>query len=153
MEDQKQLEVVNFNNIDNEDFNGMWGGVQGGTYFVPAKTVKKFPRFLADHFKKALAVKILMKENKDFGNDSPLLADKMAQIVTEDPELPSVVMPEEPKKKPEFEEVKYLPTEPVKAPELPVEPVIEAKGYVCSTCQKTFKNALGLAGHSRSHKA
>ena len=98
-------EVVTFINIDDEDFAGLFGGKQ---YPVKKNEVKQFPRFLADHFAKQLGVKILIKQKKDWGNESPELVSMIARIlarpVATDVVAPMVVAQEIATEFPEIEE-------------------------------------------------
>jgi hypothetical protein len=140
MEEQNQYDIVVFNNVDSEDFNGMWGGVEGGTYFVPAKTTKQFPRFLADHFAKALAVRILAREGKDFANDSPFLKEKMGEILQASIKVNPVT-----------ETITAEPKEEVEFPEV-AEEIAEASQTLCSYCGKVYKTEAALKAHkTRQH--
>lgn len=52
-----RYDLLNFTNIDNEDFIGKWGGEE---YLIKAGKTKAFPKFLVDHFTKHLVDKILI---------------------------------------------------------------------------------------------
>ena len=59
-------DVINFTNIDNEDFIGKWGGEE---YLIKAGETKIFPDFLTRHFAKHLVDKMLLKTaSKDYAN-------------------------------------------------------------------------------------
>lgn len=76
--------AINFTNITNEEFVGRWGGVD---YFIKAGETKPFPEFLANHFAKHLADKILIKKNpKSFKSESlrqPLIERMLGQVKVE----------------------------------------------------------------------
>lgn len=95
-----ELDVINFTNTDSEDFNGQWGGK---IELIKAGETRPFPRFLAEHYAKHLASKILLKEGKDFGDPGSrqsLIAKMLGQV-----SVP-------------ISQVTNLPEEPIKAPEL-----------------------------------
>jgi len=54
----KNLSVVNFTNVDNHDFEGMWGGQ---TTLIKAGETRQFPKFLAEHYCKHLVDRILLR--------------------------------------------------------------------------------------------
>jgi len=61
----EDLTVVNFTNIDREDFDGMWGGE---ITIIKAGETKQFPKFLADHYCKHLVNKILIRQGTDWSS-------------------------------------------------------------------------------------
>ena len=63
----KQLEVINFTNTDTSDYEGMWGGE---VKVIKAGQTVPFPRFLAEHYAKHLAKKILIAREQDFSPDA-----------------------------------------------------------------------------------
>jgi hypothetical protein len=90
----EDLTVKNFTNIDDEDFEGMWGGEK---YPVKAGETKQFPGFLVDHFAGQLAKKILLRQGADNFMDplktKPLIKQMKGEIEVE-------VLEEEPEAKP-----------------------------------------------------
>lgn len=60
--EEKAMEVVNFTNIDKEDFEGMWGG---RVRIIKAGETIQVPRFKAENYAKHLAEKILIRKGKD----------------------------------------------------------------------------------------
>ena len=130
-----ELDVINFTNLDTEDFEGMWGGE---TKVIKAGQTLPFPSFLAHHYAKHLATKILMRENKDWSNESPLLKETIEKILGQIA-VSAVATPTEPEK----------PAEPTFA-EAPKE---EAKvDFKCDKCDFIGKSRISLLGHSRKHK-
>lgn len=78
-----ELEMVNFTNIDKEDFAGIWGGKET---IINAGMTKQLPKFLALHYAKHLAIKMLTATGKDWGYDGlefKELTDKMVSGLTE----------------------------------------------------------------------
>lgn len=142
---EKDLSVINFTNIDSEDFEGMYGGKT--TIFKAGATVA-FPAFLATHFANHLADKILLKQQKDFGTQEtrkPLLDKILGQVI-----VPFSTPTEN-------IQVEDLPVETATAepefPELPKEEEAKvATAFICEVCGKEFKAKIALAGHKRSHK-
>src|SRR3990167_4766651 len=132
-----ELEVINFTNTDTADFDGQWGGA--AETFKPGET-KPLPRFKAEHFANQLAQKILLREEKDFGDKglTQSLIDKMLGALSSSP-LP--ISPTELPKEPEFA---GAPKEEVSLP-----PTSTATGFTCDRCGKTFKVRVALAGHQR----
>lgn len=61
----EEFDVISFTNIDDEDLvpedNIRWGSKD---YYVKAGSTKPYPRFLAEHFAKHLADKMLQKNNQ-----------------------------------------------------------------------------------------
>lgn len=66
MSESVGLEVINFTNIDKEDFEGMYGGVP--KVFKKGKTVP-MPRFQAIHYAKHLITKMIRAEGGNWGDD------------------------------------------------------------------------------------
>lgn len=64
--DKNHLDVINFTNIDDKDFEGTWGGE---TTIIKVGETKPFPRFLAYHYAKHLINKILLASGQDFGDE------------------------------------------------------------------------------------
>jgi hypothetical protein len=60
-----ELNVVNFTNIDNQDYEGLWGGE---ITIIKAGQTKQFPKFLAEHYCKHLVNKILIRGGQDWSN-------------------------------------------------------------------------------------
>jgi hypothetical protein len=135
------MEVINFTNIDGKDYEGMWGGIP---YLIKARETKQFPRYLAEHFAKHLAIKLLLREAKDFGEDNleriEYVKQILGQVVTE-AEVAKEEVPEEPT----FEGVKD--EEEVKVPT-----VVANQTFKCEVCGKEFTRKIALAGHMRAHK-
>jgi rubrerythrin len=134
-------EVISFANIDDGDFVGMWGGK---TYPVKAREIKMYPKFLADHFAKQLAVKMCIKTGKSWDNESPELAAFIGKILSplvEKTVSPVAVVEEVAEE--EFPEIKEV-NEPKEH--------IDNELYVCSECGKSAANKAGLMAHMRSHK-
>ena len=61
--ERASLEVINFTNINEEDFEGMWGGVPE---IIEVGETKPFPRFLALHYTKHLVNKILIRRGESW---------------------------------------------------------------------------------------
>ena len=119
-----ELDVINFTNIDSEDYVGMWGG-KGET--IKAGETRPFPRFLAEHFAKHLVTKIMLKSGGDWANDSADRKPMEAKILGGISVTPTDVEIETPEvKEPEFEDikevddVKLLPTPTVPIEQAPV---------------------------------
>lgn len=96
MEDLKQFEVINFTNIDLEDYVGMWGGKE--ETIPTGKTVQK-ARFLAEHYAFHLAKKILIRAEKESGDEALIkeLTDKIlgrVAVPAETPEVKTETVPE-----------------------------------------------------------
>jgi len=86
--EKSSLDVINFTNIDGEDYEGMWGGE---ITIIKAGEVKPFPRFLAYHYAKHLIDKILLRSGKDSGDDllrQPLEQKILGGIATHLEETP-----------------------------------------------------------------
>jgi len=64
--ERNSLDVINFTNIDNSDFEGMWGGE---VTVIRAGETRPFPRFLAYHYAKHLIDKILLRGGGDYGDE------------------------------------------------------------------------------------
>lgn len=80
LEDKMNLEVINFTNIDKESFNGQWAGE---ITVIKAGETRPFPRFLANHYAKHLANKILIRGGQDWSNvllREPLLKQILGEI-------------------------------------------------------------------------
>jgi hypothetical protein len=131
MEDtMSNYDVVNFTNIDGEKFVGIYGGKE--KEFAP-HSVSMLPRFLATHYAKQLATKILMAQDKDWGNDSADRAQAEARILAEAEKQADVQeqAPQEAKEE-EFAELK--------------------QGFTCDVCQREFKTEPALKAHkTREH--
>jgi len=93
-----KYDVVNFTNIDEEDFVGKWGGEE---YLIKAGETKAFPAFLVEHFTKHLIDKILLRKGVDDYNDPVLRKPLEKQIKGE-----IVLKAEKEEKKTEGEKVK-----------------------------------------------
>ena len=63
--EKNYVDVINFTNIDSEDFEGMWGGE---TTVIKAGETRPFPRFLAYHYCDHLVDKILHRQGVDAGD-------------------------------------------------------------------------------------
>ncbi len=75
-------EVVNFTNIDTEDFVGKYTGQET---IIKARQTKLLPGYLAKHFSKHLIDKILLKEGKtwtDEGFRKPLEKSILGEVTT-----------------------------------------------------------------------
>jgi hypothetical protein len=150
---KENYEVVNFYNIDNSEFRGMWGGEE---YIIAPKENKKMVRFLAEHFAGHLANKILMKEGRDWGNDSPDKKQMVARILGKEEPATPMAAPENFQPTVSTSTAEMIVEKTEEFPDVPKEEpkeVKETKVYICDVCQKECKNALGLAAHKRSHKA
>ncbi len=79
-----KYDLVNFTNIDDEDFVCNWDGEE---YLIKAGDTKAFPGFLVDHLIKHLVNKILLKKGVDnYGNPikrEPLEKQIKGEIVLE----------------------------------------------------------------------
>ena len=137
-----ELDIVNLTNIDTEDFEGMWGGE---TKVIRAGETLPFPSFLAHHYAKHLAIKIIRRVEGNWSNESPLLQETIEKILGQ-VFIPSATAPIEPEKptEPEFVE---SPKEEPKAEETKIE------GVKCDKCDKFVKNEFALRMHKgRFHK-
>jgi len=99
--------VLNFTNIDNEDFVGKYGGEE---IPVRERETKAFTEKIANHIADQLGTKILIREGKDYLSDSKregLLKQMLGEV-----RAPIVAAEEKPEeaKKPEEEEFKELKT-------------------------------------------
>lgn len=95
MEEKDQLTIINFTNITDKDWVGMWGGIE---YLIKAGETKPFVRFMSEHFAKHLANKILIDKGDDFNDESlrkPLI-DKMMGRIEVKVESPVAEAPKEP---------------------------------------------------------
>lgn len=145
----EDLSVVNFTNIDQEDFTGMFGGIS--ETFKVGQTLP-LVKFKAQHFANQLADKILMRNQETFGNEDarkPYTDKILGQIVVEVP-----VATPEPPKEPEFTETPKEPTptstpEPTSEPEVKTEEKAETPVFTCDKCGKTFAKKIALMGHLR----
>lgn len=115
-----ELDVVNFTNIDHEDYEGMWGGE---ITLIKAGQTKPFARFLAEHFCKHLVNKMLIRGGQDWSNEiarKPLEEKILGQAsVTPEEELPvfikgGPVEPTEFAEAPKEEKIEVPPPNPVK---------------------------------------
>ncbi len=137
-------EVILFTNIDEEDYEAMWGGK---TKIIQAGKTESFPRFLANHYAKHLINKILIKKGKDFG-DSLAREPLLAKILEQPSQVVSVL-----------ENQNAIPTEP-EFPKIPKEPEAKsveevklAENLKCDICGKVVKNEIGLRLHrGKFHK-
>jgi len=72
-----RFDLVNFTNIDNEDFVGKWGGEE---YVIKAGETKPFPAFLVEHFTKHLVNKILIRDKVENYQD-PVLREPLERQI------------------------------------------------------------------------
>ena len=163
--ESNHLDIVNFTNVDNEDFVGHWGrkevqiGVDSGgkpdmiveqvPYLIKSGETKPFPRFMAYHFTKHLANKILQRK---YGNPGGPGRDKLEARI-----LGGVsVEPEVKKEEVRLEEFAEAPKEGIETgiPEKSyvAKPDVPKAEFKCEECGKEFKVRVALAGHSRSHQ-
>jgi hypothetical protein len=106
-----ELDVVNFTNIDSQDYEGMW---DGATTIIKAGETKQFPKFLAEHYCKHLINKILIRNGQDWSNiilREPLLKKILGEIAIP---VESVEIKEETKPTPPIEQTE--PGELAKTP-------------------------------------
>ena len=92
-EETNYLDVVNFTNIDSQDYEGMWGGEKT---IIKAGETKPFPRFLANHYAKHLIDKILLRGGGDFSNEllrKPLADQILGNIARPSEDEPTVETP------------------------------------------------------------
>ena len=114
-----ELEVVNFCNIDSQDYEGMWGGE---ITVIKAGQTKQFPRFLAEHYCKHLVNKMLIKGGQDWSNEiarEPLEKRILGVVAVEPEDKPEFIVGGPVEKPVEFERVPEgepieVPAEPVK---------------------------------------
>ena len=115
-----ELEVVNFTNIDSQDYEGMWGGE---ITVIKAGQTKQFPRFLAEHYCKHLVNKILIKGGQDWSNEiarEPLEKRILGVVAVEPEDKPEFIVGGPVENKPtEFDGIPEgepieVPAEPVK---------------------------------------
>jgi hypothetical protein len=131
-----ELSVVNFTNIDNQPFDGMWGGV---ITVINAGETRQFPKFLAEHYCKHLVNKILIKGGQDWSNQisrEPLEKRILGQVSVS----PNVEKQEEKK---EEETFAGLPKDT---------PKVEVNPLKCSKCDFVGKTKAGLSIHTKKHK-
>ena len=64
--EKDKLDVINFTNVDNKDYEGMFGGV---VTIIKSGETKPFPRFLAYHYAKHLINKMLLAGSGDYGDE------------------------------------------------------------------------------------
>jgi len=100
--ERNSLDVINFTNVSNSDYEGMWGGE---ITIIKAGETKPFPRFLAYHYAKHLIDKMLLRGGGDYG-------DEVLRKPLEERILGTVSIPTE------------LPTPATPVPETPPEPII-----------------------------
>lgn len=110
-----ELDVVNFTNIDHEDYEGMWGGE---ITVIKAGETRQFARFLAEHYCKHLVNKMLIRGGQDWSNEiarKPLEGKILGQVaVAPEEDKPVFVQggpvetefAETPKEEPKVEPVK-----------------------------------------------
>jgi hypothetical protein len=92
---KEELEVINFCNITDKEWTGMWA--QEAYVFNPGET-KALTRFMADHFAKQLSDRILIDAGKDTSMESPErkeLVEKILGKVAVPQETTAQVEPEE----------------------------------------------------------
>jgi hypothetical protein len=89
------LKVINFTNIDKENYEAMWGGE---TTIIKAGETRQFPKFLAEHYCKHLVNKILIRGGQDWSAENlrkPLEDKILGKVVVEAEEVKVVEkMPE-----------------------------------------------------------
>lgn len=108
----ESLEIVNFTNIGDFDFECGWGGHKE---LIPAGKTVPLPMFKAIAFCKHLVDAILRKEGKDYGSDlfrKPLEDRIMGRVKLE----PTSLLKEFPKESPKPAE-KEVPEETLETPE------------------------------------
>ena len=158
--ESNHLDIVNFTNVDNEDFVGHWGrkevqiGVDSGgkpdmiveqvPYLIKSGETKPFPRFMAYHFTKHLANKILQRK---YGNPGGPGRDNLEACILGEVS----VAPEVKKEEVRLEEFAGVPKEETPMEQSKVEEIQKAE-FKCEECGKEFKVRVALAGHSRSHQ-
>jgi hypothetical protein len=113
-DETKSLDVVNFTNVDNHDFQGMWGGE---TTLIKAGETRQFPKFLAEHYCKHLVDRILLRSGlvwTDAALRKPYEEKILGKVVVEIEKLEiKEKAPEEPKETPkEFEGIPKEETKP-----------------------------------------
>lgn len=130
--------VVNFTNIDSEDYVGMWAGKEE---VIKSGETKPYPKFLADHLALHLAKKILLRNGDDFGDEGLLKSLKDKILGNVEVEMPAVAF-EAKQEEPEFEALKEKEA---------VAPKVMSD-FKCEVCGKVFSRKIGLTGHLRTHK-
>jgi hypothetical protein len=114
---KEELEVVNFTNITDEEWTGMWA--QEKYVFAPGQT-KAFPRFMAEHFCKHLGDRILIDKGQDSSMESSFRKDLVEKMLGKVAVPAQEIYKETTAQEPEFEEV---PREEAEVPaELTAEP-------------------------------
>jgi hypothetical protein len=97
--EKKPDDLVNFTNIDTEEFIGTWGeermgidsignptrlAVENKQYPVQAgETLRYLARYKAEAFAQHLAEKILIRKGEDFGDTNPEKAKLMQRMISE----------------------------------------------------------------------
>lgn len=130
----KEFDIINFTNIDDEDYEGMWGGE---VKVIKAGETTQFPAFLADHYAKHLVDKILLRQGVSDYSDVQLrkpLLEKILGNVYKKAEQEAVKQ-NEVQAEPEFVDI---PKEEVKEPEI-VEPEMKEPEMTAPKVARTRK--------------
>lgn len=176
----EQQEIVNFTNVDSEDFVGHYKGHMimedveildqfGNTtiekrpkvvpfeFPIKAGETRQFVLPQAEHFAKHLIDKILLRDNGNhFGEEAfrkPLWDKILGDISIQEPIRDfGENNPTAPSLEPIVEpEFPDVPKEEVKEVQ-EVSTSVKTDEFKCEVCGKVAKSRIGLAGHMRSHK-
>jgi hypothetical protein len=112
MNNKEELEVINFTNITDKEWTGMWAQDK---YVFQAGQTKAFPRFMAEHFAKHLADRVLIDEGKDFAADSTERKEVVERILGKVAIPAEEVHTDTPAQEPVFEGVPVEPSAEVPA--------------------------------------
>ena len=146
-------DIISLHNIDDEDFIFEYDRAAGNPpYVIPANTVKRYPRFLANHALKHLIDKILTKKDKKTNNEVAR-QDLAAQIVINEETFQSPVEKSEVEKNRELVESMNKPSDleqilqkqKAKAPSVP-------PGVVPSTALPEDKDEEEFEGLEKSEQ-
>jgi len=139
----EELNVVNFTNIDNQDFEGMWGGQ---IEIIKAGQTRQFPKFLAEHYCKHLVNKMLIRQNQDWSAVN--LREELEKKILGEAKAESVVA-EKGDDRPVFVKGGQIEQEFAEKPK----EVAEINPLKCPKCDFVGKTKAGLKIHiGRHHK-
>jgi len=138
------LEIITFTNVDKEDFSGMYGGK---ITIIKAGATIPLPRFLAQHFAKHLADKILLERRADKALFEATMKSMLGEVSMGKVEEKV----EEKKEENVFEEIQKEEPQPIQEPDVKEEAKEEEPQikFKCSICGQVCKSNAGLSVHKR----